>query len=75
MEKLISRLSFETQKMVIFRVPLFPLFDFNLVSLKEFRESYLVYELFAFKEVTSGWESGDWLMRPLLIEKLLFIIR
>ena len=67
MEKLISRLSFETQKMVIFTVPLFPLFDFNLVSLKEFRESYLVYKLFAFKEVTSGWESGDWLMRPLLI--------
>ena len=67
MEKLISRLSFETQKMVIFTVPLFPLFDFNLVSLKEFRESYLVYKLFAFKEVTSGWEPGDWLMRPLLI--------
>jgi len=67
MEKFISRLSFETQKMVNFTVPLFPLFDSSLVSLKEFRESYLVYKLFAFKEVTSGWESGDWLMRPLLI--------
>ena len=53
--------------MVNFTVPLFPLFDFSLVSLKEFRESYLVNDLFAFKEVTSGWESDDWLMHPLLI--------